>query len=74
MGDLFITESCRCKPFQVPNLAYSRSSMAFSHCLIVAFPLDIHRLCGAIEARLSHILTLWLRAGWQSVIGQEKNP
>jgi len=37
-----------------------------------AFVLDVHRLCSAIEARLSHFQPRWLRAGWQSVISQGK--
>jgi len=31
-------------------------------------------MCGVIEGRLSHFLPRWLRAGWQSVIGQGKIP
>jgi len=37
-----------------------------------AFHLNIHRLCGAIEGRLSHFLPRWLRTGWQSAISQGK--
>jgi len=39
-----------------------------------AFLLDVHRLCGTIEGRLSHFLPRWLRTGWQSVISQGKIP
>jgi len=39
-----------------------------------AFLLDDHRLCGAIEGRLSHFLPHWLRTGWQSLTGQGKIP
>ena len=35
-----------------------------------AFLLDFHRLCGAIEGRLSHFLPHWLRTGWQSMTSQ----
>ena len=40
----------------------------------LAFLLAVHRLCGAIEGRLSHFLPRWLRTGWQSVISQGKIP
>ena len=36
--------------------------------------LNVHRLCGAIEARLSHFLSRWLRTDWQRVISQGKIP
>jgi len=39
-----------------------------------AFLLAVHRLCSVIEGRLSHFLPRWLRAGWQSAIGQRKIP
>jgi len=39
-----------------------------------AFLLVVHRLCGAIEGRLSHFLPHRLWTGWQSVISQEKSP
>jgi len=38
-----------------------------------AFLLDIHRLCGIIEGRLSHFLPRWLRRIWRSVISQAKS-
>jgi len=39
-----------------------------------AFLLDFHRLCNAIEGRLSHFLQCWLKTGWQNVISQVKIP
>ena len=39
-----------------------------------AFLLAIHRLCGAIEGRLSHLLPRWLKTCWRSVISQGKIP
>ena len=35
---------------------------------MVVPPQNGHRLCGAIEGRLSHFLPHWLRMGWQNVI------
>ena len=35
-----------------------------------AFLRVVHKLCGAVEGRLSHILPHWLKTGWQSVISQ----
>jgi len=37
-----------------------------------AFLLAVHRLCGAIERRLSHFLPHWLRMCWQSVSSRGK--
>jgi len=37
-----------------------------------AFLLDVRRLCGVIEGRLSHFLPRWLRTGQQSAISQGK--
>jgi len=39
-----------------------------------AFLLDVHRLCGAIEGRVSHFVPHWFRMGWHSVISQGKIP
>jgi len=55
----------------VPNNTLCFSS---AHRWTSAFLLDVHRLCGAIEGRLSHFLQHWLRMGWQSVISQKKIP
>jgi len=45
-----------------------------AHGWTSAFHPNVHRLCGAIEGRLSHFLPLWLRKGWRSVISQGKIP
>jgi len=39
-----------------------------------AFPLDVHRLCSAIEGRLSHFPPRWLRTAWQSVNSEGEIP
>jgi len=46
------------------NFFFQPSSV---HGWTLAFLLAVHRLCGAIEGRLSHFLPRWLRTGWQSV-------
>jgi len=43
------------------------------HGWTLAFFLDIHRLCVAIEEMSSHFLPSWIRMCWQSVISQEKS-
>ena len=38
-----------------------------------AFLLDVHRLWGASEGRLSHRLPRWFRKGWQRVTSWQKS-
>jgi len=44
------------------------------HGWMKAFLLDVRKLRGTIEERLSQFLSHWLRTGWQSVISQGKIP
>jgi len=41
---------------------------------ILAFRLDVHRLCVAIEEKLGHFLSRWLKMGSQSVVSRGKIP
>jgi len=68
----------RCRGGKLPRNVFF-FFFSFSHFLSVhgwtsAFLLDVHKLCGAIEGRLSHFPPRWLRTGWHSVIRQGKIP
>ena len=40
---------------------WTHSESVFYHGWTLAFPLDFHMLCGAVEGRLGHFLPRWLR-------------
>ena len=60
---------------QTPRFYYFRTRVyPFLQPSSSLIGLNVHRLCGAIEGRLSHFLPSWFRMGWQSAISQGKIP
>jgi len=58
------------------NTVWTQSFFQLSsdHSWTSVILLNVHRLYGVIEGRLSHFMPHWLRTGWQSVIGQGEIP